>query len=202
MKLIPRTLSLQKSSFFALALAAATLLLTAAQTHAELIYGLTTGNALVSFDSATPGLTTAPVSISGVSGETIFDIDIRPADGLLYGFSSAGRLYSINPITGLATLNASLTGASLDPNATRFSIDFNPTVDRLRIVSNTGQDLRLTPSSGVTTIDTNLNGASTRAVSVAYTNNDTNPATGTTLFYIDTPGGAPRFTIPPIPMVV
>ena len=75
-------------------------------------------------------------------------------------------------------------GVSLDPNATRFGIDFNPTVDRLRIVSNTGQDLRLTPDSSVTTIDSPLNGAATGAVSVAYTNNDTDPATGTALFYL------------------
>ena len=38
--------------------------------------------------------------------------------------------------------------------------------------------------TGVTTVDGVLNGAGTGAVSVAYTNNDNDPATGTTLFYI------------------
>src|SRR4030095_1791444 len=148
--------------------------------RAELLIGLTTlsgSNSLFTFDSATPGTVSAPVPITGVGAETILDIDIRPADLLLYGLGSLGNLYSINRTTGAATLSASLTGVTLDSLATRFGIDFNPTVDRLRIVSNTGQDLRLTPGTGLTTIDTNLNGDATGAVSVAYTNNDTDPAT-------------------------
>jgi hypothetical protein len=151
--------------------------------RAEIIVGLTTSNSLVTFDSSTPGTVSAALPIIGIGGETIFDIDIRPADGQLYAFSSAGRLYSVNLTTGAAALSATLS-ATLDPAATRFGIDFNPTVDRLRIVSNTGQNLRLTPGTGATTVDGPLNGAGTGAVSVAYTNNDNNPATGTTLFYI------------------
>jgi hypothetical protein len=151
--------------------------------RAEIIVGLTTSNSLVTFDSSTPGSVSGAVPIIGIGGETIFDIDIRPADGQLYAFSSAGKLYSVNRTTGAATLSATL-GATLDPAATRFGIDFNPTVDRLRIVSNTGQNLRLTPGTGATNVDGPLNGAGTGAVSVAYTNNDNNPATGTTLFYI------------------
>jgi hypothetical protein len=151
--------------------------------RAELIYGLTTANSLVTFDSATPGTVSSALAITGIGTESILDIDIRPANGLLYGLGSAGNLYSINTTTGQATLSASLTGVTLDPNATRFGIDFNPTVDRLRIVSNTGQDLRLTPGTGLTTVDTSLNGAATGAVSVAYTNNS-GTATLTTLFYI------------------
>jgi len=150
--------------------------------RAESVIGLTTTNSLVTFDSASPGTISAPVSITGIGTETILDIDRRPANGLLYGLGSAGNLYVI-AANGAATLNASLTGVTLDPNATRFGIDFNPTVDRLRIVSNTGQDLRLTPGTGVTTIDSPLNGAATGAVSVAYTNNSAF-ATTTTLFYI------------------
>jgi hypothetical protein len=157
--------------------------ITMRQARAELLIGLTNSNALFTIDSNAPGTPSSLLPITGIGGDTIFDIDIRPADQLLYGFSGAGNLYSINRTTGAAALSASLTGVTLDPNATRFGIDFNPTVDRLRIVSNTGQDLRLTPGTSVTTIDTNLNGAASGAVSVAYTNN--NPtATITNLFYI------------------
>ena len=152
--------------------------------RAESVIGLTSANSLVTFDSSTPGVVSAAIPITGVGAETIFDIDRRPANGLLYGLGSAGHLYLINPTNGTATLNAALTGVNLDPNATRFGIDFNPTVDRLRIVSNTGQNLRLNPDTGATTIDGPLNGAGSGAVSVAYTNNDTDPATVTTLFYI------------------
>ncbi len=151
--------------------------------RAELIISLTTANRLVTFDSATPGTTSPAIPITGIGAETIFDIDRRPANGLLYGFGSAGNLYVIDPITGAATLNAALTGVSLDPTAVRFGIDFNPIVDRLRIVSDSGQNLRLTPGTGTTTVDSPLNGASNAAVSVAYTNN-TDTATTTMLFYI------------------
>ena len=138
------------------------LLLAVVAVRAEPIFGLTTTNSIVKFDSVTPGTVSAPIIVTG----------------------SAGNLYLIDMTTGAAILSATLTGVVLDPSATRFGIDFNPTVDRLRIVSNTGQNLRLTPGSSVTTIDSALNGAATGAVSVAYTNNDTDPATGTVLFYL------------------
>ena len=160
------------------------LLTPAGQARAELLIGLTNSNGLFTIDSSAPGLPSSLIPITGLGGETLYDIDIRPADQLLYGLSNAGKLYTINRTTGAAVLNTSLTGITLDVTATRFGIDFNPTVDRLRIVSNTGQDLRLTPGTGVTTIDTNLNGDATGAVSVAYTNNDNDPATATALFYI------------------
>jgi Domain of unknown function (DUF4394)/PEP-CTERM motif len=118
----------------------------------------------------------------------------RPANGLLYGLGSAGNLFLINPTNGSAILNASLTGVNLDQNATRFGIDFNPTVDRLRVVSNTGENLRLNPDTGATTIDGPLNGAGSGAVSVAYTNNDNDPATATKLFYIGSSTPADTFS--------
>ncbi len=152
--------------------------------QAEFLVGLTTTNSLVRFDSVTPGVVSNAVAITGIgAGETIFDIDYRPANGLLYGFGSTGSLYAINAATGVATLSATLMGVTLNTNTTRVGIDFNPTVDRVRIVSNTGQDLRLTPGTSATTIDGNLNGAASSAVSVAYSNNVAG-ATTTTLFYI------------------
>jgi hypothetical protein len=63
------------------------------------------------------------------------------------------------------------------------------------VVSDTGQNLRLHPDTGaVAAVDTALNFASTdantgkppRVGGAAYTNPDNNPATGTTLFVIDT----------------
>ena len=160
------------------------LVLAVVAVRAEPIFGLTTTNGIVKFDSATPGTVSAPISVTGIGAETLLDIDIRPEDGALYALSNAGNLYLINVTTGAAILSATLVGVVLDPGATRFGIDFNPTVDRLRIVSNTGQNLRLTPGSSITTIDSPLNGAATGAASVAYTNNDTDPATGTVLFYL------------------
>jgi hypothetical protein len=83
----------------------------------------------------------------------------------------------------VSQLTRALEGAS-------FGVDFNPPADRLRIISDTGQNLRhdLSPG-GVTAADGALNyTAGTAAAGVsgaAYTNNDLDPATGTTLFDLD-----------------
>jgi len=181
------------SRFTAIVAVVAAISLSAASARAELLFGLTTTNSLISFDSATPGTISAPIAITGIGAETIFDIDIRPATQALYGLGSAGNLYIINRTTGVATLASSLN-VSLDSTATRFGIDFNPVPDRLRIVSSTGQNLRVDVSNGATTVDGALNGADTRAVSVAYSNNDNDPATGTSLFYIDSDGTDNTYT--------
>ena len=71
---------------------------------ASTVYGLTSNNALVMFDSTTPGAIIGSVSVSGLSnGQVIRGIDFRPADGGLYGVSSDSRLYTINTATGAAT---------------------------------------------------------------------------------------------------
>jgi len=167
--------------------------------HAETLIGLTTANQLVSFDSATPGTISGPLSISGLSvNEKLLDIDIRPATQQLYAVGSSGTIYSIDSTSGAATAQPMLMAdpadatnpfAGLDAGSLEFGIDFNPVPDRLRVVGTTGQNLRINVGNGNTTTDGTLNGAGTSAVSVAYTNPDTDPATGTQLYYID--AGAP-----------
>ncbi|MEO6239207.1 MAG: DUF4394 domain-containing protein, partial [Vicinamibacterales bacterium] len=77
---------------------------------------------------------------------------------------------------------------------TAFGLDFNPVVDLIRVVSNTGQNLRVSPVTGaVVGVDGRLAYASGDAnfgvpptvAGAAYTNPDTNPATGTTLYDLD-----------------
>ena len=112
-------------------------LLAAAPTRAcaEPILAITTGNALLSFDSATPG-TTSVVLISGIGGDQIIGIDVRPATRQLYGLSSTSNLYVIDALTG----NAALVGMLGTPlNGGSFGVDFNPTVDRLRVTSDADQ---------------------------------------------------------------
>ena len=77
-----------------------------------------------------------------------------------------------------------------------FGVDFNPAANALRIISDTGQNLRLPFAgalAGQTQTDTPLNYPGPPAVSpatglsgAAYTDNDLDPNTGTTLFNIDT----------------
>jgi hypothetical protein len=159
--------------------------------RAEAILGITTTNVLVSFDSATPGVVSG-VSVTGLqAGESLLGIDIRPANGILYGLGSTSRLYTINTVTGAATQVGSAGSFTL--SGTEFGFDVNPVVDRIRVVSNVGQNLRLNPNDGTLTgTDTALNyavgdpnaAATPRVVGSAYTNNFSG-AGATTLFGID-----------------
>lgn len=175
---------------------------------AETMYAVTSTNALLTFDSATPGTTTS-VPITGLqAGESILGIDLRPATGQLYGLGSTSRLYTIDPATGAATQVGSgpFTPAL---SGTSFGFDFNPVVDRIRVVSDADQNLRLNPDTGaVAATDTNLayatgdpnEGVNPNVVALAYTSNFAG-ATSTTLFGIDSnldigliqgsPGGTP-----------
>jgi hypothetical protein len=164
------------------AIAAALLAVAVSGAHAEGIFGLTSTNALVRFDSATPGNGSAPLAITGLlATEQIVGIDIRPATGALVGLSSAGRLYTLNPTTGAASF---LSALDTPLAGTSFGIDFNPTVDRLRVVSNTGQNLRINVDTGAVITDGALNGPVSSIVSAAYTNSFPG-STSTTLYGIN-----------------
>jgi hypothetical protein len=167
------------------------LLLLVSPASAELIYIIVGGTVLSSFDSATPGTSTS-VAITGLqSGEAILGLDLRPATGQLYALGSTSRLYTINPVTGVATQVGSAGAFTL--NGAFFGFDFNPTVDRIRVVSNTGQNIRLNPNDGtLVATDTSLAyaagdpnfGATPSDVGAAYVNN-TAGAPSTTLFGVD-----------------
>ncbi|MGD9795511.1 MAG: DUF4394 domain-containing protein [Acidimicrobiia bacterium] len=155
------------------------------------VIGLGEGGTLSCINSARPSRATMIGQVSGLQTDTtLVGIDFRPATGELYGVGNAGGIYTIDVKTAAATLKSRLNQA-LD--GTSFGVDFNPTVDRLRIISDTGQNLRANVVDGVTIVDGTLNIPGTPPVSpargvtaAAYTNNDSDPATATTLFGIDT----------------
>lgn len=156
--------------------------------------GLTTANQLVTFDSASPGVNSAPVLITGLGvGEEILAIDYRPATGQLYGLGSLNQLYTINPATGLATEVGGPFALAL--SGTSFGFAFNPEVDRIRVVSDSGQNFRLNPNNGtlIGVGDTPLayaagdpfEGVAPGVSAIAYTNQVTGPVATTTLYDID-----------------
>ncbi|MER3496295.1 MAG: hypothetical protein C4320_05525 [Armatimonadota bacterium] len=154
--------------------------------QAELLYGVTFDNQLITFGSATPSTLLSGSFISGLGGGNIVGIDFRPATGVLYGLATNSNLYTINLTTGAATLVGPLTAQLSGSN---FGTNFNPVVDRLRIVSDIRQNLRVDPSSGATTVDPQINyvdGTTTtpQVSAVAYTNHFPG-ATSTTLYGID-----------------
>lgn len=167
---------------------------TPAQSTGTLIFGVTPSNRLIAVSTANVTQVLNNVAITNLQpGERILGIDFRPVNKRLYALGSSNQLYQVNEITGAAIR----IGAPFTPalNGTDFGFDFNPTVDRIRVVSNAGQNLRLHPDTGqVVATDGALayaagdaNFGRTPSVSgVAYTNPDTDPATGTTLFDIDT----------------
>ncbi len=192
----------------ALGLVSAALLSSATMAHAVLVYGLTSTNGLVSFDTANPG-TVTPVGLISQAG--IVDIDFSPVNGLLYAFDATGAGYRINLTTAVATL-AVTPGTAFNGSVT--DADFNPVADRVRIYTNgtTTENYRLTPDAGAfnnaglvagqVTADGQFNNdPADPAVLVgsAYTNNF-DGASATSLYSIDTTGdrlvlnsGAPQF---------
>ncbi len=164
-----------------------------AQTGAALLFGVTPSNRLIAFSASAPAQLFSNVLITNLApGERIVGIDVRPANNLLYGLGSSSQLYVLNPVSGAATR----IGAPFTPglSGTDFGFDFNPAVDRIRVVSNTGQNLRLHPDTGAGAgVDSNLSfagdvyaGLMPAVTGAAYSNPDNDPATGTTLFDIDT----------------
>ncbi|MEU4420588.1 DUF4394 domain-containing protein [Actinoplanes sp. NPDC024001] len=152
--------------------------------------GLTADQQLVTFTVDKPGRVRPAGPVTGLQGDTrLVGIDYRVQDGKLYGVGDAGGVYTLT-VRGAKAAKAGQLAVAL--NGTSFGVDFNPAADRLRIISDTGQNLRHDVNPGGTTVadgTLTIPPATTPATGVtaaAYTNNDLNADTGTTLFDLDT----------------
>jgi hypothetical protein len=102
------------------------------------------------------------------------------------------QLYVVDYQTGWATKVGAPFNPALEGAAGGVGFDFNPVVDRIRLVTAAGQDLRLHPDTGeLVAVDGRIRysaagGVTPRVTASAYTNPDNSPATGTTLYNIDT----------------
>jgi len=161
--------------------------------------GLVGGKTLVMFDSNARKVTkTMPVT--GVP--SLVGIDVRPADGWLYGVTPDGTVVTIDTATGKATEKSKLK-AVLAPGVMA-TVDFNPAADRLRIIGSDGSNLRANVDDGAVTTDTALTFAATDAakgkaakvVAGAYTNSFKGTKE-TALFDIDGTTGAVVKQAPP-----
>jgi hypothetical protein len=157
------------------------------------VFGVTSTNHLITFDSATPGVIANDIPLGVPAGENVVGIDVRPADGLLYAVTDASILYVVNTATGVMT-QITPVAFTTPMNGTAYGDDFNPTNDTLRIISNADQDNEIdpttgddtgTPVSGVAYANNDVNfGANPNIVGLAYTNNFAGAPT-TTLYGID-----------------
>ncbi len=170
----------------ALGLFAAGLIGSASSLEAVTIYGLTSANGLIRFDSATPG---TMIFLGTITQPGIVDIDFYPVNGVLYGMTSNGSTYSINIVNAASTfLFAPLTALA---NITDF--DFNPSADRLRLFGDVDRNYRMVPdvntgspgTPGTVTDDGTFSNTAFQLVGSAYTNN-VDGAASTTLYSIDT----------------
>jgi hypothetical protein len=156
------------------------------------IVGLTADQQLVKFSECRPGRQKEIGPVSGLqdNDHVLVGIDFRVQDAQLYGLGDGGGVYTIDTDTAVASKFTQLT---IPLQGTSFGVDFNPAADALRIISDTGQNLRhpfaAGPTQFITQMDLSLNNAGATALGVtgaAYTNNDLDPNTNTTLYDIDT----------------
>jgi hypothetical protein len=83
--------------------------------------------------------------IGGVNGRVV-GIDVRPADGKLYGVVADGTVVTIDLASGKAAMKSKLE--TMLPAGTMATVDFNPMADRLRIIGSDGMNLRANVDDG------------------------------------------------------
>jgi hypothetical protein len=132
---------------FAGALAASAFAANAAQA-AGWIVGLVDGKSIVTIDPATRKVA-SKVAIKGAG--PILGIDVRPADGMLYGIAGDGNIFTIDVKTGQAAWKSKLSESWKAGVTTTF--DFNPVADRLRLMSSEGVNLRINVDDGKAVVD-------------------------------------------------
>jgi len=170
-----------------------------ASAEATVLVGLTADNRLVKIDTTTLAAS-APMAISGT--DRIVGIDVRPADGKLYGLAETGQLVTIDTASGKATAGA-MVSEKVALGA-RPVVDFNPVADRMRVIAADGASLRINVDTGATIVDKPLTydptdastGKKPAVAAGAYTNAVKGTKT-TELFHVDGGTGALVLQNPP-----
>ncbi|MEV6239275.1 DUF4394 domain-containing protein [Lentzea sp. NPDC051838] len=167
----------------------------AAQPAGLRAYGISAdGTLMATFTTDRPQVLDWVRAIQGFSGDTFaLGLDYRVQDGLMYLVGDKGGVYTVKlpPTPSQDPVITKVSQLTVPLYGTKFGVDFNPAVDRLRVVSDTGQNLRHNLGDNTTTEDAVLStppalGPTRGVTAAAYTNNDLNPDTATTLFDIGT----------------
>lgn len=191
-------------SFLAAAAIAAVLAASGAMSAAATSLVALSGNAkLLTIDYENPRVL-RQVNVSGIS-LPLLGIDVRPADGKLYGLVSDGSVVTINPSNGKATFRVKLTQTL--PAGVRASVDFNPVADLLRVIGSDGTNFAGNVDTGAVTPGTALTfslgpppnpfgGVKPAVIAAAYTNSRAG-VKGTFLFDIEDTTDALYLQFPP-----
>ncbi|MBK6044681.1 DUF4394 domain-containing protein [Streptomyces sp. MBT55] len=136
------------------------------------VIGLTTGQRLVGFRTGEPSRPWQLGKVSGLKKDTkLVGIDFRVQNTKLYGVGDKGGIYTLDTRNAKAAKVSQLTVAL---TGTYFGVDFNPAANRTTTAD--------TPLTNPTTPPSTAKGVT----GAAYTNNDLNAETATSLFDIDT----------------
>jgi hypothetical protein len=173
--------------FRSLFAAPAALLLTLGAANAAQVVALI-GNDTIAMVDTVQKRATGSVRVTGISGALV-GIDVRPADGMLYGLVDDGTIVTI-AMDGRATMKSRLD-AMLGKGVVA-TVDFNPVADRLRVMGANGVNLRVNVDDGKVTQDgdhrygdTDMHrGETPNIVAGAYTNS-VKGAKETALYDID-----------------
>jgi hypothetical protein len=181
------------------AASAALLLIPAAAANAAQVAALVGSDTIVTVDTAQKKAT-GSVKVTGISGALV-GIDVRPADGMLYGLVDDGTIVTI-AADGKATVKSKLD--TMLAKGVTATVDFNPVADRLRVMGSDGMSLRANVDDGKVTKDGDHKYAETdmhkgekpNVIAGAYTNS-VNGTKETALFNIDGTIGALVKQAPP-----
>jgi hypothetical protein len=114
------------------------------------------------------------MKVTGINGALV-GLDVRPADGMLYGLVADGIVVTI-AMDGKATVKSKLE--TMLGSGVAGTVDFNPVADRLRVIGSDGMNLRANVDDGKVTTDGSLKyadsdmhkGEKPNIVAGAYTN--------------------------------
>ncbi len=183
----------------AIAGALAACFLTPVAANAASIVGLIDGKTLVMIDPASKKVTTT-VALKGTPG--LLGIDVRPADGMLYGVSKDGNVVTIDARSGQVSTKSKLSETLKDGVVA--TVDFNPTADRLRVMGSDGTSHRINVDDGKVTVDGShkfkdgdANAGKTPKVIAGAYSNAFKGTTATALYNIDATAGVLVTQAPP-----
>lgn len=153
--------------------ATAAVLASSVAAHAAQVAALV-GNDTIAIVDTAQKKATATMKVTGINGALV-GIDVRPADGMLYGLVDDGTVVTIAK-DGKATMKSKLETTLA--RGVWGTVDFNPVADRLRVMGADGMNLRANVDDGKVIKDGNLKFADTdmhkgekpNVVAGAYTN--------------------------------
>lgn len=179
--------------------ASTALLMTSVAANAAQVAALVGNDTIAMVDTAQKKAT-GSVKVTGISGALV-GIDVRPADGMLYGLVDDGTVVTIAK-DGKATTKSKLE--TMVAKGVAVTVDFNPAADRLRVMGSDGTSLRANVDDGKVTKDGDhkyaetdaSKGAKPNVIAGAYTNS-VKGTKETALFNIDATAGTLVKQAPP-----